>query len=935
MGNYDAEVRIGTKVDTSQMQRLELQIEKAAQKVETLTKRLEEVKNQRTPTEAYSELENKLNNAKASLEALIVEEEKFASIGATVGGAWDSLIQKEADARFQVEAIQEQMQKLTDEGKAFTLNHEDINKAANELSIAKSELRALVTKHDELSSKSVKVSDGFRRVSDGLKRVGIAGKKAFGEINGHVKKSNGLLGTFGSRLKGLMLSFFIFNVISRALRAMVEAIKEGLQNFAQYSDEYNKAVSSLQSANLQLKNSFAAAFAPIIQMVIPYLVQLIGYVTSAINVVAQFIAILSGASTWTKATAVQKNYAASLKGTASAAKKAAGALASFDEIEVLSKKDDSGSGAGEVDPSQMFEKVPVDPKFKEWLDSILNKLKPLLEYLKELGGIFMDGFWDGLGDYEYRIEGIKEGFAKIKDALRDIFTDPEVVASAKQYVESLVYLFGTIVGAIASIGLTIAMAFMQGLGDYLQNNKDRIKDYLISMFDIGTEINTLLANLFISIAYIFEAFASESGIKFVESLIGVIVDTFMGMSEILLKLGRDILEIIITPITENADEFKEALEGLLSAAAEQLSGLKEMIDSVFDNMNTVYNEHFKPFFDSIANGLSHLVEVFLDVWNTHISPIINEIGSRLGDFYSQHLAPLINAIVELVGNLVSRLQWFWENILMPIIELIITYVFPVVAEMFDICITTIINGLEVLTDGFTALIEFLNQLMEQWGEAWDSAKEVFNNFWEKVKTIANMVKELLSGVFATVKALVNGDWKLAWENAKKLFTTFKDDVKKVVDTIKELLQKFFDWVSELIADVLGKLQEIGSTVTSIFSGGGSLFGGGSPSGSSGGAAASFQSYASEIPCLATGAVIRGGNPFMAVLGDQKFGQTNIEAPLSTIEDAMRNVMADNSYSGGDVAINLNYDGETFARLFLPDFFAEAHRQGYDFDFEPE
>lgn len=74
---------------------------------------------------------------------------------------------------------------------------------------------------------------------------------------------------------------------------------------------------------------------------------------------------------------------------------------------------------------------------------------------------------------------------------------------------------------------------------------------------------------------------------------------------------------------------------------------------------------------------------------------------------------------------------------------------------------------------------------------------------------------------------------------------------------------------------------------------------------------------------------------MAVLGDQKFGQTNIEAPLSTIEDAVRNVMVDNAYSGGDMTINLNYDGETFARLFLPDFFAEAHRQGYDFDFEPE
>ena len=75
---------------------------------------------------------------------------------------------------------------------------------------------------------------------------------------------------------------------------------------------------------------------------------------------------------------------------------------------------------------------------------------------------------------------------------------------------------------------------------------------------------------------------------------------------------------------------------------------------------------------------------------------------------------------------------------------------------------------------------------------------------------------------------------------------------------------------------------------------------------------------------------------MAVLGDQRAGQTNVEAPLSTIEDAVRNVMDENTHSGGGgMTINLNYDGETFARLFLPDFFSEMHRQGYDLEFDPE
>lgn len=43
----------------------------------------------------------------------------------------------------------------------------------------------------------------------------------------------------------------------------------------------------------------------------------------------------------------------------------------------------------------------------------------------------------------------------------------------------------------------------------------------------------------------------------------------------------------------------------------------------------------------------------------------------------------------------------------------------------------------------------------------------------------------------------------------------------------------------------------------------------------------------NIPFLASGAVIPGGSPFMAMLGDQPKGQTNIEAPLETLVEAFK------------------------------------------------
>jgi hypothetical protein len=53
----------------------------------------------------------------------------------------------------------------------------------------------------------------------------------------------------------------------------------------------------------------------------------------------------------------------------------------------------------------------------------------------------------------------------------------------------------------------------------------------------------------------------------------------------------------------------------------------------------------------------------------------------------------------------------------------------------------------------------------------------------------------------------------------------------------------------------------------------------------------------HIPKLAQGAVLPANKPFLAMVGDQKHG-TNIEAPLSTIEEAVENVISRRGMGGG-------------------------------------
>ena len=70
----------------------------------------------------------------------------------------------------------------------------------------------------------------------------------------------------------------------------------------------------------------------------------------------------------------------------------------------------------------------------------------------------------------------------------------------------------------------------------------------------------------------------------------------------------------------------------------------------------------------------------------------------------------------------------------------------------------------------------------------------------------------------------------------------------------------------------------------------------------------------EIPALASGAVIPPNRKFLAVLGDQKSG-TNVEAPLSTIKQAVMEAMAQGSRE--PINVNLVVDGKTLACVVVP------------------
>lgn len=233
-------------------------------------------------------------------------------------------------------------------------------------------------------------------------------------------KTQSSFSTFGRRIKELLLSALIFNRISAALNSMVTGTKEGLNNLVMYSDRVNDSMSMLMSSMTRLKNSFATAFAPLLNVVAPILSRFIDLISEAATKVGMFFAALTGQTTFEKAIKVQQDYRESLEGTAEAEKEAAKEqdkyLSGLDEIRRWESNKDEDE-EDELKPEDMFTTVPVENSMVELADKVKDVFKKLFAPLKEAwkreGKFVMDSWKYALKEVWKLAKDIGRDFLKV------------------------------------------------------------------------------------------------------------------------------------------------------------------------------------------------------------------------------------------------------------------------------------------------------------------------------------------------------------------------------------------------------------------------------------------------------------------------------------------------------------------------------------------
>lgn len=558
------------------------------------------------------------------------------------------------------------------------------------------------------------------------------------------------------------------------------------------------------------------------------------------------------------------------EGIEAAGKAAKGALAPFDRLNVLSQNEGSGKGGAgasggfempdlEMDETQVEE---VDA-MSSAIDSLLERMKPLFDWFTKLKNLFVEGFFDGLGEsWKDRIADIEDSARNIIKTLREIFTDPSVVAAAQTMIEKIAYALGQIVGSLVSIGITIAQNIVGGIDMYLEQNKEFLKQKLISIFDITGDIALLIGEAFKTFAYIFEAFGSESGQQLTANIIGIFNNTLLYLLELALKFGEDILGCIITPISENKEELRTALEGLLGTFADIAGTILKAINDTFSKMNEVYDKYFKPFFDSFIQGLSDLVHTILDVWNTYAQPFLDRIAESISALWEEHLKPLVDNVLEVIGLLVEAITMIWENTLQPVLNWIIQVLGPTLIDFFEY---------------------------------------LYNKFYTKILKIIDVINgivEIVKGVINILIGIAKGDWQRVWDGFADVVQGVADIIKGIINAIIGTVEGVANAVVAAINTMIRAINTINFTVPDWIPGvGGNSVGFNIP-----------EISKVSIPRLADGAVIRGGDPFMAVLGDQQHGQTNIETPLPTMVQAFKRAMAESGGASGDINVKV-YIGE--------------------------
>lgn len=793
---------------------------------------------------------------------------------------------------------------------------EDINdsgyrKAKEQIALTEKEIDALRTKIQEADSQAggaegfqvlqrmmaglVFIGNTARRVLSGLNSAGNILKNSFSSLASRIKKATSGIAGLASKVKKLrdlmlglgrttkksdasfangLKTVLKYSLGIRSLYVLINRVRRaiigGYENLAQYSEQVNFSISSMSSALLQLKNAFAVAFAPIVNVVAPYITAFINMLSNALNTVGRFFVALTGKTFAVQATKVYKDYAKGLSGVADAAEDAKKSLSvlGFDQLNQLQDSNTSngsnGAGSGEILPTDMFTDVPIENAISEWAEKIRKA--------------FLAGEWEELG--AIIADGINTGLQKIYDVINWSNIGPKITYFVNAFtrtfnsiVEHINWdLMGRVIGAgINTLVNTFNLLVGEGGIDF-EKIGTKLSVGFRGMLDEVEWINlgNAIGNKFMLAWRMFDGLVmdmwrkgdagltgwSQLGISVAESLNGIFQRINFG--QIGSALGKSITGIFQLAI-DFAGEFDWWALGFKIAngineflhnfdAKTVASGASEIIKGVLDSLITAVQETDwgllgRKISDFLAN---------ID-WSGIAGGLFNVIGSALGGLtvflvgaFQDIGKNIILGLLFGIGN-INFLSWIKDHIFQPFIDGFksmfgIHSPSTVMQEQGIYIMQGLFNGITLWIEKVTSTFEDIkNRIVQKWeetkqktSETWNEVKTSLSTVWDGMKTNASSkfdsIKNSVSTSWANTKATTSSTWtniktsvSSIWSNMRSTASTnfqrIKMSISAAWDNVNSATSRAWGGISSAVkTSVNGIIRFINKMISSVVNG---------------------------------------------------------------------------------------------------------------------
>lgn len=750
-------------------------------------------------------------------------------------------------------------------------------------------------------------------LNNALRTVGGLGARVFGTLQRAVDglrakltQSSKNLAKFRNRLMSIVSGALVFNLISAGLRKITEWMGSAALSSA-----------TLRAALGNLQGAASTAAAPLLQAILPALTAIANAAATAFYYIAQLVSFLTGKSIGASQSAAKAmgKYAKAAKSAGSAAD---GALAKFDELDVLDKN--SGGGAGAITPNYDFN---TDNPF---LDEIMQAIKDgdwygvgqlIGEKLRDsLNAIPWPDIQDKARAWATNIANCINGFIEVPGLWEAIgHTVAQGLNTALIFADTLMQgIHWDSLGAGIARGLTTAVAELDWplLGRVLT---DGMRAAILTLYsfvqtytgwaDLGNSIAACINSAIANIPWM-EAGLGLSG--FVVGLLHTLIATVQGTDWT--ALGQNIVSMVsaidwvglFSAMGTLAIDVLQAINGILGQVDWGAVGQKimECIEAV-----------------DWAGVLSQLGEIINNNWPLLLAILGAALLPQISTFIlSTVLGAVLNALAVFIASVVASIG-LWPLLLVAAVSVILAAIIETLRKHGD----DIRAGVDKFGETIADIIRSAGEKVKEiWNGLWLTVKLIGMQLWEDITQGWNDFWANIGTALDSAAADIQQGWNDAWTAV----SDFVSDIwEGITDTIETAINGIIGLVNGMISAIVGGV----NGVIGVLNG----FGFDVPEWAQDKLGVERVGFnidpitAPQIPYLAQGAVIPANHEFLAVLGDQTNG-TNIEAPLATIQQALAEVME--TYTGQqDITIRFAGDLAQLARVLKPYIDKEENRRG--------